>query len=313
MDFYTLKIRNNLPTPVTVVDKSLDIGAEFTVSAAKYLKYADDDTIFTQITSGDISIGDANQYFTSNSEQINHLKRTDVAPKTDDKRPITAIMPVPPGYTVFPTGSGDDITNNTLQAGDDLILSEAQKTAKFQMLNHWYGLNATVMWEGADMNHYLDSWLTAPATVGSNVAGDYNKVFVGAGNIFVPAAPGTGAWSLDLNAKIGSSGVLQCTPVPSTGNQGFFDYDSDSNTLTVNPTQTGSHNLCDWDVRLFKFSNKIWGSKLDGQPMDLFTGTIVGKLLFNSWFVEFELKYTPGGAIPGKCCVLVTSAVKGNV
>jgi hypothetical protein len=239
------------------------------------------------------------------------------SPTLPDNRALSASNRIPLGYTIFPTGQGDNISAATYGNGPALKVTPGAPTVEFQMLHHWYGLGGRLIWENATMADRLDAWLIAPATTGfTQATGDFNRVAIpNTGDtlhLYVPAAPGTGAWSADLTAKIGSSQVLQATPVPVAGNTGYFDYDSDTSIVTPNYTGTGGHNLYNFEIKLFKFAHAIWGRKQDGAESVLESTDVVGKLLYNQWKIRFTL--TPGSEqSTATAGVVITTATKKNL
>lgn len=232
---------------------------------------------------------------------------------TEDRRIVGVTNRIPAGHTIYLTGKADGITSTPgYRNGDSLIFDANNKVKRFQLMGHWYGIGSRLIWEGADLEDYMSASLIAPATVGTNTTGDFNKVALGGGaNVYVPAAPGTGAWTLDLTEKHTSTQVLKCTPVPKAGNTGFFDYNSSTNVLTVNYTQTGGYNLYDFSATLLKFASHCWGRKQDGCESALEIQGIIAKLLFNSWVIDFTLTTAKTSGI--KVGLIMTTAVKGNV
>lgn len=256
---------------------------------------------------------------TANSVSIDQVIGADIIPnpKTPDNRDLVATNRLPPGYTIYPTGAADNISTGAY-TGDGVNLKLDNSTpgtsnkATFQMLGHWYGVGGRVIWESATLDDSLSSVLVAPATTGLVAeVGDYTKIALGGGaNLIKPVDVGTGDWSLSLTAKLTNTQILKCTPVPSTGNVGWFDYDSDLNVLTRNMTQTGGYNLYDFDANIFRFANKCWGRKQDGAESLLETTDIVGKLLYSSWQIRFTLNAVTNGV---RCGVIITTGVKRNV
>jgi len=233
--------------------------------------------------------------------------------ETTDGREIVAINRIPAGHTIYPTGQGDAISSNGYAAGTELIFDASNKVKRFQMLGHWYGIGGRIVWEGADMSDHINAVLKAPATAHAvNEAGNVTKIPLGGGaHLFVPVPENGGDWNLDLDAKFTGTSVLKCTPVPVVGNNGFFDYNSDTNVLTPNYTQTGSHNLYDFEASMFRFVHKCWGRKQDGAESSLEIPDVVGKLLLNTWVVEFTLVTAKESGI--KVGVIMISAVKKNI
>lgn len=238
------------------------------------------------------------------------------APKTEDMRDIGVVNRIPLGFTIYPTGRADNITNGTYGDGVKLKFTDVTPgttdKATIQFLSHWYGIGGRIIWESASLEDEMNAVLVAPASTGwTNSTGDYNKYNVGGPyNMLIPVAEGTGAWTVNLTTKITNTQILKSTPVPAAGNVGWFDYNSETNVLTRNMTQTGGYNLYDFDINLFRFANTIYGRKQDGAESLLEATDVVGKLLYNSWQIRFTLTAVTAGV---KCGVIVTTAIKKNI
>lgn len=231
---------------------------------------------------------------------------------SDDGRVVVAVNRIAAGYTIYPSGKSDALQASGYRAGVDMIFDADNKVRRFQMLSNWYGIGGRVIWEGADLADYMSAKLKAPATAhGVNAAGDFNKYALGGGaNMYIPAAPGAGAWSLSLTEKHTGTNVLKCVPVPVAGNAGYFDYNSTTNVVTVNATQTGGYNLYDFEVTLFQFASHCWGKKQDGSESSIEIPDVIGKLLFSQWVIEFTLTTAKTSGI--KVGMIMIAAVKGN-
>lgn len=237
-------------------------------------------------------------------------------PKTADNRSILATNRIPPGYTIYPTGVSDNIISGTYGDGYDIKMDDSNvgtsNKATVQFLQHWYGIGGRIIWESATLADSVSAMLVAPASTGlTQATGDYTKYALGGPyHIILPVTAGTGDWSINLTSKLSNTSILKCTPVPAAGNNGWFDYDSDANALTRNMTQTGGYNLYDFDINLFRFARKIWGRKMDGAESMLETTDVVGKLLYNSWQIRFQLDNVTAGV---KCGAVITTAMKKNI
>lgn len=234
---------------------------------------------------------------------------------TPDKRPINAINRIASGYTVYPTGISDNILTGSYGTGIELKLigtDSSTKTKDFQLLDHYYGIGGRLIWENACLDDYIEAFLIAPATIGlTNSTGDFNKYSLGGGlNMIIPASPGTGLWTMDLTAKRTNTQILKAVPVPAVGNNGYFDYNSDTNIITPNYNAQGGYNLFDFDIKLFAFCRKVWGRKQDGSESTIEVTDVIGKLLYNSWIIRFNLVTSNPLCKAG---IIMTTAVKGNV
>jgi hypothetical protein len=239
-------------------------------------------TLYKNEASQEDAVEDFEDNYKDNANQV-------LAPVTSEGLPYNAINRIPGGYTQYPTGRADNIANGTYGDGDILKLDESNTTKHFQLLHHWYAVGAKAIWKGGNFADVMNATLMCPATTGAvEQAGDFDKYQVAPGaNMFIPAEIGQGDWDINLAAKLTNTDILKCTPVPSPGNQGWFDYDKWNNVLTVNEDQEGGYNLFDFDINLFKFGNHLFGG--DDRECDFICSDVIGKLLYNSWKIKFEL------------------------
>jgi hypothetical protein len=227
-----------------------------------------------------------------------------------DRRQIVAINRIPNGYTIYPTGEASDITNGTWQGGTELRRTTTG-TMDFQMLEHWYAIGGRGNWEGGKSVDKVSAWLVAPATTGTSNpgAGAYDKVSTGAGsNIFVPAPLVDGDWDLNLTEKLNANvNFTKAAPVKNAAMTGFFDYDYDTHTLSLNSDQKGKFDLYDTQCVMFTFANQING--VEGE-IALDVSDVVGKVLLPHWIIRFKAEVVTGSAV---CSVNMITAVKSNV
>ena len=305
-------VKNNHGETIVRCGQTILSQAYYNIGAYELFTWQNDDVVLSEIALGALIVNDGIEDLGA-SEGLSFLKSYKKQnPKTPDYRDIVAINRIPAGYTVYPAGKGDSLTSGGYRLGNTLTLDADNKIKRFQLLNHWYGIGGKAVWQGADLDDYISIFLKAPATVGVNAAGDFVKVNIGGPlNVFVPVEIGTGTWAINLNEKHTGTNVLKCVPVPSSGNTGFFDYNSDTNILTVNSTQTGGYNLYDFEATLFCFGSHVWGRKIDGSESSVEVTDVVGKLLFNSWVIDVVLTTTKMSGI--KVGMNIISAVKGNV
>jgi len=228
---------------------------------------------------------------------------------------ITSINRIPAGYTVYPTGIADDITNGNYGGGTKLKMDSTTTFVELQMLDHYYAIGGRAIWENAHLDCYMDAKLCAPASTGlTNVTGDFIKYNVGGPyNLIAPVSAGTGDWDIDLTATQTNTSILKCVPVPSSGNNGFFDYNSDTNVITPRLDQKGGYDLYDFNIDLFAFCRYCWGKAGNGSETLLDIPNVIGKLLFNFWKIRFDLKHDGGTLSTEKIGLVMILAAKGNV
>jgi hypothetical protein len=230
-----------------------------------------------------------------------------------------AVNRFPAGYTSYICGRSDNVATARKTEGSPLTVTKANvqgnsHKVSFKSLDNFYMIGGRVIWEGSTLDDYIDVKLVAQASSGAvDEAGDFNKVEVVPSSglyIYVPTTAGQGNVNINLAAKYTNTNILKMTPVPVAGNTGYFDYDSKENTLTVNATQTGGYNLYSFDITLFNFATQIWGRKGDGLESVFGESNIVGKLLYNTWRLDFELLGAVNTA--SKAGILLSLGVKKN-
>lgn len=228
---------------------------------------------------------------------------------------MVSVNRVPSGYSIYIAGEADNIAAGTFGGGTQLKFDGTNTQRDFQLLSHVYVIGAKGIWENCSMENYFNTTLIAPASTGlTNVAGNFNKQALGGGlNMIVPVGAGTGAWSMDLTAKLTNTQILKATPVPSTGNVGWFDYDPDTNVLTPNMDHVGGYNLFDFEAKLHAFSRKIWGRAQNGSESSLEIGGMVGKMFFNFWKIRFNFELTGGLFGDDKAAIVLILASKQNI
>jgi hypothetical protein len=205
--------------------------------------------------------------------------------------PTVSSNRIPFGYSACAIGNSDDIVTGMYGGGEDLFLDKDKLSAKFYCLNHWYIIGAEASWSVKSKNRdYLYAALYASATIGTEGTGfNFTKVPTGLGfNVYVPTPQGQGNWNLDLvNPKFSGKEMLKVTPVPVAGNTGFFDYHSDTNTMTVNSQQKGGYNLYDVNLPVFSFARSYWGTS--GCRVEMKTDDLVGKKIYANWYLKFDI------------------------
>jgi hypothetical protein len=234
-------------------------------------------------------------------------------PKTSDARDIIAVNRIPTGYTIYPTGRGDDIAGGHYGQGPKLKFDSGTTTAAFQMKDHHYAIGGRVLWQNATLDDEMNAFLYAPATSGlvSGAGGNCTKVPIGGGvNTIVPTPPGAGNWTINPAAKLNANvSILAATPVPSPTGTGYWDYDSNANILPPSTPGKGGYLLFDQDIPLFNFANAIFGNGSNEMSLDI--TDVVAKLLFNFWQIRFV--FTPGPSSTAKVGVILILAVARNV
>jgi len=320
-----IKIKNDTGSNAIWAGKEFTPAEEYTIpDDNNRQKWRNSSELLTAIGNSEALISDGSTYFTDINKAINWLKgnmTTSVAiegVKIENERLQSMNNRVPNGYSLYITGVSDDLNGSgVFGTGNTLLFDSTDITRDFQLINHYYAIGARAMWESCSLSNFFNATLIAPASSSLiNQAGDFNKVEIipSSGlNIIVPAAVGQGAWDIDLSECFTSTNVLKSTPVPAAGNDGYFDYVSDTNVLTVNTAGEGGYNLYDFDVNLHSFGRKVWGTPQNGGLTELDVSGLVGKLLYNTWKVKLDFGINSGSLSTEKAAVIFITATKKNI
>lgn len=231
---------------------------------------------------------------------------------TNEGLPYIGVNRVPLGFAYYVTSVADNIASGTYGNGVSLELTQQNNVVDFQLLQHWYIVGASGTFYNCTKDDKLDAYLIAPKTLATQgVYGNYVKYNVAQGiNMYVPVQQGSGDWHLDLNEKLPNTNILKCVPVPAKNDNGFFDYDFESNTLQVNLNKNGKFNLFDCDLMLFRFANRLHGRSIDGSSVAFIAQDTVGKLIYNFYKIRFSLTTQNQNAWVG---IEMHTYVRGNV
>lgn len=233
--------------------------------------------------------------------------------KLDGGRIIMADNRVPLGYTLYVSGEADNILTGAFGSGAPMKFDSANLVREFQLLTHVFIIGARTSWENCSIDNFFKATMIAPASSGFTLGvGDFVKVPLGGPyNKMKPVAAGTGTWAGTLNEKKPSTQILKATPVPTAGNLGWFDYDSDLNVLTPNLEQKGGYDLYDFDINLHSFARKVWASP-SGQT-DLDIAGLVGKKIFNTWKLKIEFAKDGGTIATERAAAFFIIATQKNI
>lgn len=93
-------IHNKTGSTKTYQGRAIDTGVYYQIPDNLLIEYASDDTVLTDITSGDIAISaNGSSDIASISEQINFLKSLDLAPKDSDGSPLSRVKITTTGWS----------------------------------------------------------------------------------------------------------------------------------------------------------------------------------------------------------------------
>lgn len=309
-------LKNNTGSDVPIVDVGnivVPASGQLVIALEDYLKFRESTDTVSKLLDGTLTFNDGTKDW-DNNNAINILRDYhQIFHETSDRRQLIAPNRIPSGYSLYVAGECDDMTSGAYGGGDPMLFDSTNPTRDFRQLNHYYAIGVRAKWHNCNFDNYMTAILKAPASQGlTNQSGDYTKYNIGGPyNMIIPVAIGTGDWDMDISAFQANGKVLKATPVPQAGNTGWFDYDSSTNTLTRNMTQTGGYNLYDFDVNLHAFGRKCWASPSGETALDI--TDLVGKLLYNCWVLSFEFGKNTGSLSSEQASVSFITGAMGNV
>lgn len=196
---------------------------------------------------------------------VSGLQHVPGVPLTSDGKPIHLMNLFPGGVSVVYAGMGDDIGSGTRWGGQSFQVDQqgvGDNFIEWQFLEWIYLGGGHMASKNGKIGDHVSYKVTAPATAGTpngSGSGAYDKQTVAPGvNIFVPNADATGAWDLDLaktlNPNVGFTEVVPVPVVDAAGRGiGFFDWDPDTEEVSLNAAQQGGYHLYDVPVDLSRF------------------------------------------------------------
>lgn len=212
-------------------------------------------------------------------------------PRSSDDRPIVLPASFRGDVHVLYPGRADDVasgvrfggvpfTATAIAEGDHPVIS-------WGFIEWVYLTGGFVSWINGRPGDWFDFRVVAPATTGiANAgAGAFNLAPSGmpGANVFVPAPDAAGSHDLDLDERLNKSvGFSKVVPVPSTTGAGFFDWDPDTEIVTVNTAQTGGFHLFDVEIPIRRFCAELPIVRGEGER-NLSPGNIKAKRLLPHW------------------------------
>lgn len=204
-------------------------------------------------------------------------------------------------------GRGDDEVNGGFENGkfftctNDGHADGKTETLTFRF-NRWLyllggqgqALNAqtkTGVGQGGDYVRYVPKAPATPSTSNPG-AGAYSKLAIGGGvSMFVPAGtPGAGAADFDLNLSEKFNANVDFTkvvPVSAPLDDGFFDWDCDTDVVTLNSSKAGGYNLFDSEIVLRPYLQTF--NIIGDTRWDLTVPAIMPARILPHWKHDFEL------------------------
>jgi len=184
-------------------------------------------------------------------------------PRFSDGKPHYVPDIFPSGMVSNYTGVSDDVSNGVKFAGTEFskaYVMGGSDSIEFQFIEWSYLAGGMVFYDGGKPGDKVSFSIYAPATVGTSNpgAGNYLKYEIAPNtHVYIPYP--NGGWDLDLSEKLnGNVTFTKVVPVPAPGNNtGWFDWDPDTETVSINVTGKGGYNLIDQPISLATFVSKI--------------------------------------------------------
>lgn len=180
--------------------------------------------------------------------------------KTPDNRKVVAPSVFRETLTPCYQGEGDDVSNGNRYGGTAMKLdlpTGGSGYVEWQFINPISIAGGELIYDGAVLGAKLDFDVIAPASPATNNpgAGDYDKVSIGGGiNVFVPNGSGTGDWDLNLSEKLNANvEFTKVVPVPAPNYDGYFNWNSETEEVSLEADGKGKYNLFDSALTLVRF------------------------------------------------------------
>jgi hypothetical protein len=199
-----------------------------------------------------------------------------IEPRTSDGKTIVLPNLFPGNVVLYLPGVSDNIATGKLGDAEDLGCETCEfeilgggvdQTKNIQFIEPVYMAGGYIEWEGGSKGSWLKYEAVAPSSMPAvTVAdppdtGNYNlsdaSGALPAAILIVPAAPGTGTYNVDLTAKFNANvRFTKVVPVPVQDDEnpnGFFDWNDDTEIVSLNAGQVGHFNLFVVDITLGRF------------------------------------------------------------
>ena len=214
-------------------------------------------------------------------------------PTLSDGRQIITTTAFGNELDVYFCSRGDDVTNGLKLRGEHFVCTKTDSgdaSFEWQYITSVHINGGMVTYRNAsvvdkDNCDYVRYQIYAPATVGTSNpgSGGYNKVDMGGGaHMYTRNATNEGDWDLNLTEKLNANvDFTKVTPIPANG-AGDFDYNPDTEAVTLNSSGTGNSYLFDFNYVLTEIVND---EKMDGDGVVPFTvpATYIAKKLHPHW------------------------------
>jgi len=223
------------------------------------------------------------------------------SPSTSDGKPIFLPCLFPGNVYLYPTGAGDNVTNQTRGDGQSFVVkctAEQDYNVEFQFIDWVYLAGGGIKWKNGEDGDWVSLLIYAPATPvtpnGSNT-GNCNLVDpgVGAAILIVPAA-GNGAYDVDLEDAVPVPAYTEDEEGVQTPN-GFYTWsapDTGSGVISASVPQVSPYNLFAVAIDLVRFANRL---QLEGTEIqDLTIPAVKPKKILPQWKFKVTAHHAAG-------------------
>jgi hypothetical protein len=304
---YTYSIQSDFPNHLVCSDRlTQEVGVSAIIVALSRIDTAAGNCLIVfkdALSSGDEDILDGLVAAHSGEAIIHPATVLLGSPETSDGKPIFLPCLFPGNVFLYPTGAGDNVTNQTRGDGQAFVVkcsAEQDYNVEFQFIDWVYLAGGGIKWKNGEEGDWVSLAIYAPATpVTPNGSGTGNCNLVdpgvGAAILIVPAA-GNGAYDVDLEDAI---------PVPSyTENEegiqtpnGFYNWsdpDTGSGVVTAGVPQASPYNLFAVALDLVRFANRL---QLEGAEIqDLTVPAVKPKKILPQWKFKVTAHHAAGTA-----------------
>jgi hypothetical protein len=194
-------------------------------------------------------------------------------------------------------GVADDIENGTRFGGADLkgeATAQGEDSFEYQLMEIVGMIGIHGIYENATFGDWVGFEVYAPTQpsgviTSNDTSGAYDKQALGGGvSRFVPHDQESTRWDLDITSKYNANvDFTKAVVAPAAvANNGYFDYNTITNTLTLNSSGTGKYDIYDSAIMLGKLGVKVWIIGTDQICMNI--PAVRPRLLLPHWKHKFR-------------------------
>lgn len=170
----------------------------------------------------------------------------------------------PPGILSQYVGKGDNVASGEIDAGTLFAMQRSSigtEQIEAQFIEPWYLAAGGMTWANAVAGDYVKFEFFCPASPVTSTpgVGNCDKVAISATtNVLVPNISNTGNWTIDLSAKLNSNvDFTAVVPVPADNSQGHYDWNIETNIVSINASGKGKYYLLDNEQSLHHFVRTV--------------------------------------------------------